>query len=423
MTQRLYYDDAYRTEFEARVVSVETATGSAASASAGQWSVVLDRTAFYPTGGGQSCDRGQLGGLSVVDVLDAGDQVVHRVQGAHPPEVGESVRCRIDAVRRHHHRQQHTGQHVLSRVVEDLLGLPTVSARLGETDNTLDVPTDALDEETLDRVEDAVHRVLWEARAVRVHFVSVAEAAAWGVRQKKERSGPVRVIEVEGLDRCACGGTHVANTAEVGMLAILGCERVRGGLRVHFLCGDRALRWRREHARELDRVARCLTTAPAQVVPTVERMMADAKEAQKRLATLTSELVSIRSRDWTAQARPLRDGTRLLLRRLQADEVAAAATVLRALTRDPSLLVALIAEEEGKGQILIGKGGAVPVDCEGLLRDVLEELGGRGGGRADQARGGFPAGRATEVEGRLLRRLGLTEAGCVDPEEDSEGAT
>ena len=207
--------------------------------------VVLDETLFYPTSGGQMHDTGMLGGLRVLDVIDEATRIVHVVDGA-PPAIGTDVTGRIDGERRAHHRQQHTGQHVLSRVIEDHWGWPTLSSRLGETVNTLEIEATDVTAGMLCEMEDRTNRALWKSRPVLVRYLDEDEAAEAGLRKKIERAGPVRVIEVDGVDRCACGGTHVSNTAEIGLVAIVGSEKLRGGTRLLFLCGERAQRWRRE---------------------------------------------------------------------------------------------------------------------------------------------------------------------------------
>lgn len=404
MTRRLYYDDAYTTRFEAEVVAIEPGPD-------GRQHVVLDATCFYPTSGGQMHDLGTLGAATVVDVLDEDARIVHVVEGE-VPAVGARIEGVIDAQRRRDHREQHTGQHVLSRILENELGLPTVSSRLGETANSLDLRVDALDETTLDRIEDLTNRVLWEGHEVHVHLLhperDLHRLESWGLREKespvekKDRAGVLRVIEVEGVDHCACGGTHVRHTAEVGLVAITATERVKGGTRITFVCGARALRWRRERHRWLDRVARRLTTSHDQVDATVARLLEETKERHKRLVVVARELVAARAAQWVQQAEERTDGVRVVLRTLDADETLAAAEALRAVVQHPGTLAALFVVEGEKGQVMVGRSEGVDLDCRAVLEAALTSVGGRGGGQADHARGGFPAEHAGEVE-RALR--------------------
>lgn len=403
MTRRLYYEDAYTSSFEATVVACEAIEGA-------RHHLVLDATYFYPTSGGQMHDLGTLDGRRVIDVIDEDARIVHVIEGA-APAVGARVRGEIDAQRRRDHREQHTGQHVLSRIVERELGLPTVSSRLGETGNTLDLHVDALDEATLDRLEDLANRALWEGHPVHVHLLDperdLGRLQEWGLREKesspekKERAGVLRVIEVEGVDHCACGGTHVRHTSEVGLVVITGTERVKGGTRIQFLCGARALRWRRERHRWLDRVARRLTTGHDQVDETVARLLDETRERQKRLVTVARELVATRARLWVEQAPVRPDGTRVVLRVLDADEALAAAEALRAVVRHERTLGALLAVEGEKGQVAIARSADLDLDCRAVLDAALAPVGGRGGGQPDHARGGFSASVAADVERAL----------------------
>jgi len=231
VTERLYYTDPYTTEFDAHIVGAEAHEGRPA--------VVLDRTAFYPTSGGQPFDTGQLGGVAVVDVVDRDDgtilHVIERELQAGP------VRGRIDWTRRFEHMQQHTGQHVLSAAFERVVGARTESFHLGSVSSTIDLGR-MVSAGEIDRAEDEANRVVWEDRPVTIRFADAEEAAKLPLRKEPARTGRLRLIDVENFDISACGGTHVARTGAIGMIAIAGSERVRGGTRVEFLCGVRALR-------------------------------------------------------------------------------------------------------------------------------------------------------------------------------------
>ena len=394
MTRRLYYEDAYTTEFEATVLE-------ATPQDDGRTHVVLDATFFYPTSGGQMHDTGTLGGHAVVDVFDRDDDaVVHVVEGA-GIEVGTKARGTIDTERRAHHRQQHSGQHVLSAVFFTRLGLQTVSSRLGETGNTLDLATDALSEEQLDMIEDATNHFLWDARAVHVHLLDQEQAHEIGLRKEPKRSGPIRVIEVDGVDKCPCGGTHVRNTSEVGTVVITGTEKIKGGTRVNFWCGDRALQWRRQRQRWLDQVALRLTTGADFVDGTVEKLMETSKERLRRMEALARELVATRAGTWWDEAPVTTAGVRVVVRRLDEDESLAVPTAARVLIQRGRTFVALISLEEDRGALTISRSEDVDLDCGKVLRSVLEPVGGKGGGRPDHARGGFPAEKVEQLEGAL----------------------
>lgn len=396
MTARLYYDDAYATAFDARVVEVTPADG-------GRHRVVLDATFFYPTSGGQMHDAGHLGRARVVDVVDREDDgaIVHVIDGD-PPAVGETVHGSIDPARRAHHRQQHSGQHVLSAVFFTRMGLQTVSSRLGETGNTLDLATDALSDAELDAIEDEVNAILWKGVPVRIHHLDPAEVEDAGLRKKSKRSGPIRMIEVEGVDKCPCGGTHVANTAEVGTVVITGTEKIKGGTRVNFWCGQRALEFRRERQRILDAVALRLTTGVEFVEGTVDKLLASNKERLRRAEALARELVAVRAARWWDEADLVDDRARLVVRRLDEDEALAVPTAARVLVKRGGTLAALIVVDGDRCALTVARSEDLDVNAGQILRDAITPHGGRGGGRPDHAQGGFPA-EALEAVERALR--------------------
>ena len=229
-TERLYYRDSFLCEFDAQVISCEK--------DGERWRVVLDRTAFYPTSGGQPHDTGKLGDVPVIEVADVEHKVVHYTSAAVP--VGP-VRGRIDWARRIDHMQQHTGQHLLSAAFIELFGFQTVSFHLGKEMSTIDLDTSAVVTKQLEEAERRVNEVIFEDKPVVIRFGTAEELAEAGIRKKVEREGILRAIEVERFDRQPCGGTHLERTGQAGMLLIRKLERRRDQCRVEFVCGFRAL--------------------------------------------------------------------------------------------------------------------------------------------------------------------------------------
>jgi len=275
MTERLYYTDAEMLAFDARVTESAN-TG-------GQPSVVLDRTAFYPTSGGQPFDTGTLGQALVVDVIDDGERIVHVL--SMPLEPGTLVHGVIDPVRRRDHMQQHTGQHVLSAAFDRLFGSQTVSFHLGAEACTIDLAK-ALPAADVERAVDEANRVVWEDRPVVVRFASADEARAAGLRKESQREGELRLVEVADFDLSACGGTHVARTGAIGIIAVTGTEKVKGGLRVSFVCGRRALDQLRLLRDAVSGSLRALSVLPAELPDAIRRLQADGKALRKRAAEL-----------------------------------------------------------------------------------------------------------------------------------------
>lgn len=375
MTERLYYTDAEVLEFDARV----TASGS----TGGQPSVVLDRTAFYPTSGGQPFDTGTLGGEQVLDVIDEGEDIVHVLSA--PLQPGLQVHGVIDAGRRRDHMQQHTGQHILSAAFARLFASPTVSFHLGADTCTIDLDR-VVSAADVERAVDDANSVVWEDRLVVVRFASADEARAAGLRKESQRQGELRLIDVQGFDLSACGGTHVARTGAIGIIAVTGTEKVKGGLRVSFVCGRRALDQLRLLRDAVSGSLRALSVLPAELPEAIRRLQADSKALRKRAGELQTALAG-------QEAERLRA---LATAQEPAGMVAAVmdgweATGLRAIAsnliaRGPMRVV--LASSEPPVSIVVAQsvpGGASAAD---VVARLTARFGGRGGGNAELAQAG-----------------------------------
>src|SRR4051794_9951967 len=246
-TARLYYQDSYTSAFHAQVVD---------SSPDGK-RVYLDKTYFYPTSGGQPHDTGQLGEQAVLEVLDEGDRIAHLL--AAPVSTG-IVRAQIDWSRRYDHMQQHTGQHLLSAVFTEAYQMPTLSFHMGSELSTIELGTKELNDAQIDTVESRANEIVREARCVRILFEDAGKAQ--DLRKESLRTGTLRIVEIEKLDRSACGGTHARSTAELGPIQIRKGEKIRGNVRIEFVCGLRALRRAKADFRILVQLARESATAP-----------------------------------------------------------------------------------------------------------------------------------------------------------------
>ena len=248
---------------------------------------MLDRTAFYPTSGGQPFDTGMLGDVRVLEVEDADDgEVVHIVEGDVGPGV---VHGRIDWERRFEHMQQHTGQHVLSAAFDRVLKVPTVSFHLGTASSTIDLAREVSAAE-IARAEREANRVVWEDRPVAIRFADAAEAATLGLRKESKREGVLRLIDVENFDVSACGGTHVARTGAIGVIAVAGAERFKGATRLEFLCGGRALAGYHALRDSVAGSVRLLSVLPAELPSAIERAQAEARELRGQIKDLHGRL-------------------------------------------------------------------------------------------------------------------------------------
>ena len=278
-TLRLYYEDAYLFDFEASIVERRQHEGHPA--------VVLDRTAFYPESGGQPWDKGTLDGVEVLEVLDLDGAILHVLRS----EIGPGpVHGRVDAATRADHMQQHTGQHILSQAFWELLKGETRSFHMGPEVSTLEIGLGAIADRDLDRVEDRANAVVREDRAVKTYFVPEERIGEVPLRRQPKKTGLLRVVEVDGFDYSACGGTHVRRAGEIGLIRIGPAEKIRGNLRFEFLCGGRALRDYRLKDRVVRRLAASFSSSASDVGAQVEKLAAEHKILKKRARQLEERL-------------------------------------------------------------------------------------------------------------------------------------
>jgi alanyl-tRNA synthetase len=381
MTERLYYRDATLRAFSARLV--EAADGGR--------KIYLDQTAFYPTSGGQPHDMGTLNGARVIDVLDEEERIGHVLESSLTIAVGSELQGEIDWERRYDHMQQHTGQHLLSAVLEDALGLRTVSVHFGPETSTLDVADAAgvanvLAAEVLADVESRANALVAEARAVRVTFEDAREAT--GLRKATDRDGVLRIVTLEGLDRSACGGTHVAKTSEIGSILLRRQEKVRQGLRIEFVCGERALRRARRDLEILSRVARVFSGSIDDAAKLVEGQAAQLTELQSANKRLSESLATYRAAELHGAAVPRADGVRVVVERLSSGVDSARSL---ALAFAPLTKAMFVAVSSNPPSVMVATSADSGVEAGKLLRPLLEKVGGRGGGSARLAQGSLPS--------------------------------
>jgi alanyl-tRNA synthetase len=379
MTTRLYFTDAMVQEFDA------TVAGCAAAGD--RFDVVLDRTAFYPESGGQPCDTGVLGPARVLDVQDDDAGVIHHATDA-PLAPGSLVRGRIDWPRRLDHMQQHTGQHILSAAFDHLFAVRTTSFHLGAESSTIDLGREVAAEE-IAAAEREANRVVWEARPIGVRFVSEDEAARLPLRKDPVKSGVLRIVEVEGFDLSACGGTHVSQAGMVGAIGVAGWERFKGATRLTFVCGQRAIR---SHGLLRDVVVaatRALSVLPAEVPGAIERLQADLKAAGRDVRRLQEEVAAFRAASLRASVETI-GPFRGVLSTQAGWDAAALKTLALAVVSEPGLVVVLTGDGNPT-PVVVARSADVSMDGGAWMKQATAELGGRGGGRPELAQGGLTA--------------------------------
>jgi len=390
-TERLFYQDAYLREFTARVLARRDCDGREC--------VALDRSAFYPTGGGQPNDTGVLGGVPVIDVFSDDALIWHTLGG---PLGTDQVTGAIDWGRRFDHMQQHTGQHVLSEAFIETLSAETVAFHLGTAASTIDVSRTELGSGDLAATESAANRVIDSARPVTAVFVEPSSLASVPLRKPPKVTGQIRVVEVAGFDWSACGGTHVANSAQIGLIKIVGAERRGPETRITFLCGGRARAgYARLQALAEGLVAR-FTTGQDELLQAVDRQAAENKSLRKELGELEAQWVDSTAAVLWAGAEPLAlssdapDGRFRVVAQVVDYPSERARRVAQALRSRPGAVVLLGVRGE-RPQLIFGRADDVALNIGELLRSAAAAAGGRGGGRPEWAQGGVPVDAGLEV--------------------------
>jgi alanyl-tRNA synthetase len=382
-TERLYYDDAYRAEFNARIVD-RSDDGRR---------VYLDSTAFYPTSGGQPNDLGTLSGIPVVDVIDEDSRIAHVLLRTVGPDV--RTEGKIDWNRRFDHMQQHTGQHLLSAVFEDLFGARTVSVHFGDAHSTLDVETDSLSADKLARAERRANEIIAENRAVTVSFEDAASVV--GLRKAVDRESTLRIISIDGLDRSACGGTHVRATGEIGCALLRGTERIRKTMRVEFLCGLRAVERSRADYSSLAGIASTLSASIDDVPTLVASQTTQLKESDQARRKLERDLASYRARSMFERLPGSATETRVVFQSGATQTMDQLRTLGQAVLEiERVILVATTVEGSG---LLVAATENSGTDAGKLVRESLAVVGGKGGGSPRLAQGTAPS---TELATKAL---------------------
>ncbi|MCR5826246.1 MAG: alanyl-tRNA editing protein [Oscillospiraceae bacterium] len=374
-TKKRYYDDPYLKTFTARVLSCEQTKGG--------FAVVLDETAFYPEGGGQPADHGTLGAVNVRDVHEKNGVITHLCDGALEP--GETVRGSIDWARRFDHMQQHSGEHICSGMICARFGCDNVGFHMGADVVTIDFNAD-ITWDTLMELEAQANRYLYEDHPIDIGFHRGAELDAIDYRSKKPLDGDVRIVAFPGADCCACCGTHVARSGEVGIVKFLSCQRFREGVRIELLCGARAYRYLSAVWEQNLRVAQSLSAKPTESAKAVARMEAELGALKLRAAQLENEVFARRAERYSGAGNVL-----LFEEDMSPDSVR---KLCDAVMQTCGGRCAVFAGSDGAWKYALGEPGG---DLRALVKQLNAALTGRGGGKPNFAQGSAAAKRS-EVE-------------------------
>ncbi len=387
MTDRLYYHDSFLYNFDAEVRSVVETPRPA---------LVLDRTAFYPTSGGQIHDTGWLVSgderLHVTEVSEAEDgRVVHYLEAPlKDVQPGTLVRGEIDAARRRDHMQQHSAQHVLSAAFVRLFNMPTVSFHMAEDYCSIDLDTPSLNKDQVESAERVANEITIENRSVEVRYVTRDEAEKLGLRKlpPAERD-QLRLIDIRDWDLTACGGTHVSSTGQIGAILLRKTERVRQGYRVEFVAGQRAVSIARRDFSTLTETAALFSAGIYDVPQQARKALDEIRSLRKQREQSQEELAAAQALSLLAETAESH-GRKLVVRTFSDRDLNFLKLLAQKLTRQSSPVIALLATESPQPALVFAQSAGQPHDMGALLKQTMAKLGGRGGGSKDLAQGGAP---------------------------------
>ncbi|CQR55800.1 alanyl-tRNA editing protein [Paenibacillus riograndensis] len=375
MTKKLYYESAYLKDWHTSVSQVvEREDGLY---------LILEETAFYPHGGGQPCDAGTIGGIPVLDVILEENVVLHKVESL---PAGSQVSCQLDWNRRFDHMQQHSGQHLLSAVFRELFQAMTLSFHLGNDYATIDLELRELTPDQLAAAEQEVNRQVVLDRNIVSYFVTPEEMASLPLVKLPKVTENIRIVEIEGVEHNACGGTHVSSTGAIGMIKLLRAEKQKGNIRITFKCGGRALDEANDNQRILSALSAKFNTGKDEILDRIGKWEAEQKQLQAEMAVLREQNDIYMAKELLSGLEP---ETRVVAHIFADKSLKDLQSLATKLTANTELPVLLLTAMENKA--VLACSGSAGLSCGAFFKAHLGEFQGKGGGSDKMAQAGFPA--------------------------------
>ena len=392
MSHKLFYQDEYIQTFSAKVVRQQQDAD-------GKWFVILDQTAFYPTGGGQPHDTGTLNDMEVLNVEEVDQEIRHYLE-RELPLGAENITGTINWQRRFDHMQQHSGQHLLSAAFEELFGFETVSFHLGKEVSTIDLSMDNLTEQQAEKAEELANQIILENRSIESRWLTIEEAAKFPLRKQLSVSENIRLVIIPEFDNNGCGGTHPNTTGQVGSLKILGWERQKKLVRIQFVCGNRVRVQLGQKQKVLMELSPLLNAPEQGMVSAVSRLLETMKEKDKSLVEARELLIHFEAVELLNSCNEL-NGILVISKVLQNRTIQELQKLARIITnKSVKAVVFLIAENEGRIQLVCARGEAAQGSMKQILGELMPLINGKGGGNEMSAQGG---GMATITGEQLLQ--------------------
>jgi len=384
LSKRLFYEEPYLQEFKGKILEKVKINGKPA--------LILDNTCFYPTSGGQPNDLGYIQGVSIVDVIESNEKIIHVLKEGIKEECGDTVIGKIDWERRFDHMQQHSGQHILSAAFEKLWNADTVSFYLGDKICTLDIMKDNITSEEIKKAEILSNNIVLENKSIEVYLVNQERANELNLRKIPPQKEDIRIVEIKDFDICACCGTHCGTTGEVGLIKILKWEKRGVKIRLDFICGKRSLKdyyWKNELIKN---ISNKLTIKDSELGEAIDRMLEERKEIRKELKEFKEKLQDYEVRNLINESSLKDDGIKIInkvFKEKNFQEVRELVQKIINLDESVVVLTGIKSKGEGEGvKILFACSRALRYDMNGLIREAGKFIEGRGGGAPNFAQAG-----------------------------------
>ncbi|AAT60501.1 alanyl-tRNA editing protein [Bacillus anthracis] len=381
LEQKLYYTDAYKQDFTTKVIKQDYDKD-------GNLYVILNETVFYPTGGGQPHDTGTLNGIAVLGVEEVDEEIRHFIaEQLHT----EEVEGKINWERRFDHMQQHAAQHILSAAFWDYFNIPTIGFHLGKETVTIDLETENLHAETVEKAVQIANKIVFENHPILIKWMNLEEAKTLPLRKEPTMTENIRVVIIENFDYNGCGGTHPKRTGEVGPIQVLGWERNKGGIRLTFIAGWRTLKLMGQQQQIMKDVSKQLNSSEADIPAKVAQLLTSQKENEKAMQTMTEKLLYTEANELLQQPTKIHAGILIskVFTNRSMQEIAKLSAIIT--EQQEHAITYFVIENEDKLQYILACGKTVTLDMNALLKEALPTIEGKGGGNKKSARGGGKA--------------------------------
>lgn len=381
LEQKLYYTDAYKQDFTTKVIKQDYDKD-------GNLYVILNETAFYPTGGGQPHDTGTLNGIAVLGVEEVDEEIRHFIaEQLHT----EEVEGKINWERRFDHMQQHAAQHILSAAFWDYFNIPTIGFHLGKETVTIDLETENLHAETVEKAVQIANKIVFENHPILIKWMNLEEAKTLPLRKEPTMTETIRVVIIENFDYNGCGGTHPKRTGEVGPIQVLGWQRNKGSIRLTFIAGWRTLKLMGQQQQIMKDVSKQLNSSEADIPAKVAQLLTSQKENEKAMQTMTEKLLYTEANELLQQPTKIHAGILIskVFTNRSMQEIAKLSAIIT--EQQEHAITYFVIENEDKLQCILACGKTVTLDMNTILKEALPTIEGKGGGNKKSARGGGKA--------------------------------